>query len=1018
MVQILAFTQENSTQIELDVPEKAIELNYQFMDIGNPMRRQSPYSFRFSLPTTKSNNQFFSFYFDANIADGTFNATKSTECVIYVDGLLLMQGKLQMFSVTAMGYEVNILEQVSDVFEQIQSLTFPQLFTNDAGAINTDLDHALNWSNVQDSWVTTNDITTGSVGAGTIVYPLQDGGQNPMSNEQGEGTGLGFIYVNGIGMQEGQLPLRDFKPAVRIAYLVEYIFNRFGYVINSTFLNSADFQKVYMFLALDTPGVVGRSTYGFKVGLIEDILINAAEASLWTPIQFNQESVSPFYDPDALYSGNSFVAPYAGFFYFETNICVTSGTSSPYSVSIQLIIGGLIELPAQTTNVVGNTATIVNNSWSVGLTLGQICTVYVAVTNSLDPVTILQTMPGASPLSMTYFQLTYFVTESTFVDVSQNFPKVEVGKWLKAIVERFNLVIISDNENPGVMKIEPWSDYWAEGTTNKDWTEIVDQDSITISSTLEFQKKVYEFTDAEGKDFQNAWWQNQYNWVKGKYTYLNDSNLVTETASTSEVFQPYRNRKIHPDAGGNLATQIPNVLVPSFWQWATGSAEAWDAKQWIENKPVLAYYNGLQPIGNGATFNYGGTDYATYPYFSEFNEVGVSLSTKCLNWGYDWPDNFNSPFISGGITGGTTLNYAFFTYWSRLFNEVYSPESRVMTCKVNLSYEEMYNLKFNDNLYLDGAFWKVLSITNYQIGGNGLANAKLVKVINKPLGRISPQCGSHPSGFNTDGTVNFVSDSTGDPVSPTEICCTLNGFVWDNDNSVCFSRNAGGGNGGGHGGGGNGGGGVGNPDTPTGSVINTPTSYTDFATSKVTAFQQDGVVGANISARIYATTDGTTPVAAQTDFGVSAWTVPLDSILLVRVQAVAVETGGTAGTIGNSVSQQTQASIANTRTSSSAQVTARNVGATTVLAENKDASTNAAISITSTQARVGGDTTFGVSCVGSVNVKMSWFIDLELTTMQIAGDSNILGRPIFYNLDPNEMEYGNLAGNVIMDYNL
>ena len=1016
MVQVLAFTQENSTQVELDVPEKAIELNYQFMDIDNPMRRASPYSFRFTLPSTKENDKFFSFYFDANIADGTFNATKSTECVIYVDGILLMQGSLQMFSVTDRGYEVNILEQIADVFEQIQNLTFPQLFTNDAGAIDTDLDHALTWDNVKDSWVTTNDITTGLVGDGTIVYPLQDGGQNTLATEEGTGTGLGFLYP--FGMDESQLPLRIFKPAIRIAYLVEYIFNRFGYAVDSNFLNSADFQKVYMFLALHTPGTIGRATYGFKVGISEDILINAGEASLWTPIQFNVESGDPFYDPDGLITGNAFVAPFDGIYSFETNICVESSTISPYSVSVQISIDNSILTQAQQTTVTGNVATIVNNVWSIYVLQGQSCVVYAAITNSLDPVTILQTMPGVSPLSMTFFQLTYFITDAdTFVDVSQNFPDIEVGKWLRAIVERFNLVIISDNENPGVMKIEPWSDYWAEGTTNKDWTEIVDQDSISISSTLEFQKKVYEFTDAEGKNFLNLWWQNQYDWIKGKYTYLNDSDLVTEKATTSQVFQPYRNRKIFPDAAGQQSSVIPNVLVPTFWDWATGSDEDWAQKQWVENKPVLAYYNGLQDIGNGGQFNFGGTPYSTYPYFSEYNEVGVSLTTKCLNWGYDWPDNFNSPFISGGITGGTTLNYAFHTYWSRLFNEVYSPDSRVMTCKVNLTYAEVYNLKFNDNLYLDGAFWKVLSITNYQIGGNGLANAKLVKVINKPNGRISPQCGSHPSGFNTDGTVSFVSDSTGDPVSPTETCCVLNGFVWDNANNVCFSRNAGGGSGG-HGGGGNGGGGVGNPDTPTGSVINTPNSYTDFATSKVTTFQQDGVVGANISARIYATTDGTTPVAAQTDLGVSAWTVPLDSVMLVRVQAVAVETGGTAGTIGNSVSQQTQASIANTRTSSSAQVTARNVGTTTVLAENKDASTNATISITSTQARVGGDTSFGVSCVGSTNVKMSWFIDLELTTMQIAGDSNILGRPIFYNLDPNEMEYANLAGNVIMDYNL
>ena len=49
---------------------------------------------------------------------------------------------------------------------------------------------------------------------------------------------------------------------------------------------------------------------------------------------------------------------------------------------------------------------------------------------------------------------------------------------------------------------------------------------------------------------------------------------------------------------------------------------------------------------------------------------------------------------------------------------------------------------------------------------------------------------------------------------------------------------------------------------------------------------------------------------------------------------------------------------------------------------------------------------------------MAWFIDMELTTIQIAGSSDTLARAIVYNLDPNIVEYGNLSPNTILDWNL
>ena len=140
----------------------------------------------------------------------------------------------------------------------------------DENGVDTDLDHALTWTNIINSWTTTNDITTGTVGDGVIVYPLSDWGQNSTNNSANEGVGMGFTYAGsgtGIGINTGLAPLaaKNFKPAIRIQYVIDYIFKRAGINYESTFFDSADFKKIYVFLATETERATSRASYGFRM---------------------------------------------------------------------------------------------------------------------------------------------------------------------------------------------------------------------------------------------------------------------------------------------------------------------------------------------------------------------------------------------------------------------------------------------------------------------------------------------------------------------------------------------------------------------------------------------------------------------------------------------------------------------------------------------------------------------------------------------------------------------------------
>lgn len=1025
MITLRVTTQGGTEKFDLDVSEKPIPLNYQFWDIDKTFSLHSPYSFNFTLPFSRTNDAFFSFFYNANASEGSFDAGVKTDVELYVDGVMVMNGILQLHACgeQAGGYTVNVLEQISKLFEVIKGMTFPQLFTDGAGSVDTDLDHSLTWTNIKNSWVTTNDITSGLVGSGTIVYPLSDWGQGLSQNTQQASTGTGFQFnfftaggqLQSGGMDDQNLSAQNFKPAIKVKYLLDYIAKRAGYSIDSDFFLTSDFQKVYMFLSTETIRSVGRALYGFQVGLFSDYTLQISQASIWYILQFWDET-PPYYDPDGLVNTGYFNAPFDGVFTLQYQLIVstTSGTlNQGFQVSGRVDTNFVTTVPDQSFLAGYQSDTVVNFEWVLELQAGDIVRFFINTTNTLAPVTF----KTSNATSSSYVRLDELTSINQFVDVSENFGSLTVDKFFKGIAERFNLIIYSTPQAPTVLKIEDWNTWLANVSVTKDWTEIVDQDSIDINPTTKFQKQRYLFADAQGQSFLNRWWSENFGWIKGQYEYYNENDFAAGIKKTAALFEPLRNRQIFPTIQNVGTSAIPNVLVPCFWDWHDGSDGSIYLKEFRPAKPVLAYYNGLQDIGNGGEFQFGGTQYTTYPYFAEFNEVGVSTTTKSLAWGYDWPDNYNAPFISGN-NAGATLRYAFHEYWSRMFNELFSSDSRIMTCKIDLNYVDLYNLDFADNIYLDGCFWRLMKIDNYALGGTSLANATLLKVTSAITGRTDLSCTLRPISFNTDGTVNFV-DSAGNPSQGTPECCTLAGYVWSNTTKQCFYRPSSGSGGASGGGGGNGGGGVGSEGSnPKRNISNElATAYTDFTRSKVAPIAQQGTIGNDIRTNLYASTNGAVGVNAVLGNGISEFTIPQDSVLYIRLQAVVTEIGGTAGVIGNTSTQNIQATVANTKSSYSSQSIARQVGATTTIAENKDSGTTAIVDIVESQASDGALATFSVLCRGTTNVNLQWLIDVQITTLQISSTDGFAS-PIIYNLDPNLAMQANLANEDFMYWNL
>jgi len=1027
MIKIEASNQAGTQVWNLDVQKTPVEFEFSIQELANISNSRAPHSLRFSMPMTDNNNQFFGQYYNVNFDSATFDAGVKTNVQVFDSGIPIMVGVLQLHKVTPFlsKYEVSILAEVAAFFDAVKDLTFSEIFISDAG-IDTDLDHALTSANITDSWDTSNDITTGNVGAGVIVYPLSDWGL--FASDGNEELNTGFYHwgnsAGNVGMgfgttytTQGHLTPNCFKPAIRVNWLLNRIAQKAGFTINSDFFTN-DVSNLYMFLGTEVERTVGRPAYASMVGLEADYPLQSSAPTTTTAsfLPFTAESPAPYNDVDGLFNNGVFVAPVGATYWLQWQLVVTS-TASPLTGDFTLGVkvwknyDPTSENQTPITNsqqypiaTYGDNIVIGGQIMSGFLEEGDTLTLFVEHSIGGNTVVIKTSLDN----HYTFFALLEYNTAAVgLVDVSANFPDLKVGEYLAELFNRFNLMLYTYPDNPTVIYVEPYNDILSATAEKKDWTEKIDANSIAITPTTQFQSKTITFEDGEGKDWKNDWWQKRYGYVKGRYIYENPNEFATGSKRIGGKFQPLRLGEI-PRNPSYDPTQIPNVLVPRLYDVDFDTQTAVDL---VEAKPIFAFYHGKKDIGNDREFKVGGfitgaVEVTQYPFFSEYSTSPVTTSTIGLSWSLDWGNDFDHPLINGGSTPGVTNMHAYRKFWARRMHEEYSSEARFMTCQAYLTPLDVNTLRWNDEIFIKDSYWRVVKISNFSTGQEKPANLELLKLINASDWNKTEACTSYPETFNVDGTVNFVDLATGAAVSPTEPCCTENGFVWDDTANVCFWK-AGttGGSGQGKGG---------NPaiaqakSSGLSKLGSSVISGIPFAESK--SMQLDDVFASKQSFYMTCKTTDASNTAATSKSSLTQFDLVPNAVYMVNVDIVTVDTGGSAATVGNVMTMRYQGTIANTAG------TSRSVGQTLINSE-ADAGAARTITINQKQDSGGRPSQFQLLCVGEVNKNITWILDVEIIQLAFT-DKDTYPEGAVWNLSSDPIITLNLNTNQYLLWNL
>ena len=825
MIEVIAYAQTPQTATDavgtsymLDVSNPgAISLTYQVGKGDEVMGRYSPFSQTFRLPFSNINSEFFGHYYDINIDTQAVNNSevpkydihRKAYCEIRMDGVPIIQGSLQLkkiylkdeeFEVVVFGLEANLFQDIAD-------LKLIDAFKDSSGNIVDTYDVLMTDENIKTSFDLTQDVTEGAEGAGIVMFPIIDYGHTDPYN---------FISYQSDALGESGLAVANYlqpyqlKPSFNVKHLFEKIINQAGYSIDaasSPFLDSTAFTKLFMTLGSDRESVATRGIQGVQVGRNDASVIQTwtSAGTTWNTasiLPLNADSgagygtppiPSNFYDEGDHYNTTtySFIAPNDGLFFgeahavFDSSNCIT-GDGAIVSI---LVNGGGEVYSTQSTPLPGasgmatiETEVSLPNGWSIFLLAGQEIKMY-AIVNVL----------GTGGTLNLNAKGTYMIVQASnmingYASIPYNMPDILQTDFVRDIVERFNLCVVCDPDNPMRLTIEPWQDYLDAGTY-KDWTQKLDlSQSREITSTDTLKKQLIHYHDAEDTTNINTKQQNLLGHTIGEYRQEIAGDFVDGTLENKPIFAPFNVQKI-PRSDNSSLSDVSDFLIAREYSPNTEGPVS-------DATPKLFYHNGLKTLGGSQSFYIGDLNSTYYPLCLPFYNAGqpMVIDSPMLLWQFAVVPSFY-----GVVFGTEPSNQGYFArYYQQFLLSIYSDEARLFECSIMLTPSDIFNFRFNDEIQIENVSYRVLKISNYQPFSGVPSKVQLLKKVEKVASLVLPdpykECALNLTAYQANGNVLFTNPLDGTTSSGTQTCCEENGLYWNGDD--CLWNTGGGGGGG------------------------------------------------------------------------------------------------------------------------------------------------------------------------------------------------------------------------------
>tara|TARA_R110000824_G_scaffold37238_9_gene114563 strand:- start:2905 stop:5688 length:2784 start_codon:yes stop_codon:yes gene_type:complete len=718
----LVYSDLDDGQVICDLyQEEDIPLSLSIDDFKNVAEQVKSYSKDFSLPATKRNNQIFNDMYEVTRSIGNsgiiFNPYVKTKCVLKEDGFILFEGYLRLIDVKdkegEISYNVNLYSEVvalADVLKdkKISDLDF------------TELEHKYNKTGIRRSW---NDGTWQDIGLPLIntITSASFAYDASLASPSNHTSVLKYPFIDwnhqfivapaGGTPTAGnpQLPLLEtaFRPCIQLKYLINKIFadtNQFNWT--SAFFNTTvagggtfDFDKLYM----DFNWGGGNAPLIFSSSGQSSQTVDQTITTSFSTLL----SLVVFYPSELGYSAGVFTAPNDSQTYSISYDCLFEDAGVSTSLLdvewIHTIASTSVDVPIDQITLQSLPFTYAGSFTRVLMAGDTLKCRAKANTGTLKFVGVLPTNPQFIASSS---------LDETANDALLETLRGELGQWefLKGIMTMFNLITMVDENNPDNILIEPYGDVFINNTNGgagnltladrgiqHDWTDKVDVSEMELTPLTDLNRDtVFKFVEDDDDYAFNVYKRATSGRLYGSKVW--DASGFTILEGEEEIIaEPFAATVSKP-----LMSQFASFIVPAVYSMSDdGTSEGFD------NSPRIFYDNGVKDTGAsyyippqnlGTASNE--TEFLQFSHLTQLPPGAISITRKDFV--------FESQQLIG--LGAAPTDNLFSVYWQPYFNELYSPDTRTMTLKVNLSPADVAEFKFYDTVFIKNRVFRVNKI--------------------------------------------------------------------------------------------------------------------------------------------------------------------------------------------------------------------------------------------------------------------------------------------------------------------
>jgi len=667
-----------------------VAITYSISDIEDVTKRRGSFSKTITLPNTPTNEKCFGFAYNIQSFVGGFTPNKKIRAAMWEDGVQVFSGVLQLLSMAKtrgrVTYEVGLFTDDVGLYQAIEG----NLLVNTAGV--TGMNHTPTSGHVSGTWT-----ASGATSSG-YVYGVIDA--------------VGFSDLTQGNLIAGWWQL---GPSIYVKKMVDLIFTQAGYRYSSNFFNSATFGKLVLPYAAGTMPVnlSGSNVFAQTSGS------GNAYGTTFTKMSFPKDTPAPFYDNSGYWiaSSSTFVGP-----------------SLPTRWNVSITFYGLTTTPINRNDI--GTIRLYDIDASGTIAQGNI-----TIPQGSGTVAVFENIQvGASQRIVVEYKTNYnalaSITSGTvqwtclenptsigILDMRTALPAdVKQSDLLQDLQKMFNLHIMADAQDPKLLYIEPWVDFYASGSV--DWSQKADENAeqiLTNGDPNASTNLIFKYKDMG--DYLSKTYKQSYPLAKEGYG--------------GKLF-PTQN---FYGKGDKVVETSCGTLIPASFASDKILGRTWD----LEGTRLSGSIKTLQTGYRIAQYNLISNQTPWLYWYAVDTGVAESISQTKLPF-VSHIDNPYAPtfdlafeiprlvYYNAVNASGSTITYTnnnlFNKYWKNYVNETVSKEALQLELTMMLSSVDIYQLDFRKPIYYGGIRWRLLEIRDYLVGQMKPCRVTLRRILN------------------------------------------------------------------------------------------------------------------------------------------------------------------------------------------------------------------------------------------------------------------------------------------------